>query len=302
MKKEKILVSGGTGFLGRAMTQKLLQKGKEVRILTRSQAKAKELFKTSVEITEGEITKPETLPKALEGISVVIQCAQFPGHPVENPKKGWTYFEIDALGTENLAKASKQAGVNHFIYISGAGTNSKAKEPWFKAKWYAEQAIHGAGLPATILRPPLIYGPGDRSLNRLITFLKKTHTCFLLGGGKNNVQPLFIQDFVEIVMGSLETAKEKDLLLDIAGPEIMSIKEMIKRTAKILNIPCFLIPVPTSLAKMATFPLKFLPNPPMTPQAIDFITMDVVVDTHPMQKVFPHIQWTSFEEGLKSYL
>ncbi len=121
----KVLICGGTGFLGEAITRKLLREGNAVRVLGRSLDKIRALFGDSVEGVQGDITKSETLPKALEKMEAVVQCAQFPGHPFENRKKGSTYWQVDGLGTENVARLVKKAGVRHLLYISGAGVDGK---------------------------------------------------------------------------------------------------------------------------------------------------------------------------------
>ncbi|MDP2600274.1 MAG: NAD-dependent epimerase/dehydratase family protein, partial [Deltaproteobacteria bacterium] len=187
----KILVSGGTGFLGSAIVQKLKEAGHSVFILSRKAV--------GPDIIRGDITKPETLPRALEGMEAVVQCAQFPGHPIENRKKGYTYWQVDALGTENLSKFLKPAGIRQILYISGAGTDGKRSEPWFKAKWYAEQAVHASGVQTAILRPSWIYGPKDKSLNRILGQARYLPFLPMIGNGKNRIQPLFINDLAEIV-------------------------------------------------------------------------------------------------------
>lgn len=285
MQTKKILISGGTGFIGQAITKILLKKGHSVRILTRQ----KGIFFT------GDITKPESLFGACDGVEIVIQCAQFPGHPFENRRKHYTYFEVDGLGTENLAKAAKQAGVKQFIYISGAGTGGAGTdghrlEPWFKAKWYAEQAVHATGIPATILRPSMVYGAGDKSLNRLLRMAKIFSILPLIGGGKNHVQPIFVEDLAQIVASCVETTSDQDQILDVGGPEEMTMKEMLKRALRIVGKKCLFLTVPK-------FPLKMIGL-----KAVDFITMDVRINIEPLKKNFPQIQLKSLEEGLKSYV
>lgn len=283
MQTKKILISGGTGFIGQAVAKMLLKNGQTVRILTRQILVSQTFF-------TGDITKPETLAGVCDGIDIVIQCAQFPGHPFENKRKHYTYFEVDALGTENLAKAAKATGVKHFIYISGAGTDGKKLEPWFKAKWYAEQAIHGTGIPATILRPSMVYGPGDKSLNCLLKMAKFFPILPLIVGGKNHVQPIFVEDLAEIVAVAVETAGDQNRVLDVGGPEEMTMKELLQQALKITGRRRLFFPVPK-------FPLKMLGL-----KAVDFITMDVHINIEPLKKTFPQIKLKSLEEGLKSYL
>lgn len=282
METRKILVSGGTGFIGQAIVKALSKKGHNIKILSHNPK--------NLEVVQGDITKPETLSNVCDGFDIVIQCAQFPGHPVENKRKHYTYFEVDALGTENLAKAAKSAGVKYFIYISGAGTDGKKPEPWFKAKWYAEQAIHGTGIPATILRPSWVYGPGDRSLNPIIRALKLCPIFPIIGSGKNHVQPIFVEDLAKIVVACVETASENDRLFDVGGPQEFTMKEMLQVVCETLGKKRILIPIPKALVKFAARFLQLLPTPPLNPKAVDFVTMDTRMNIEPLKKAFPNIQ------------
>lgn len=305
MKASRILLSGGTGFIGQVVAKALLKKGHSVRILTR-QILARQKITGGI-FFAGDITKPETLIGVCDGIELVIQCAQFPGHPIENKRKHYTYFEVDGLGTENLAKVAKRAGVKHIIYISGAGTGEAGTdghklEPWFKAKWYAEQAIYAAGIPRTILRPSWVYGPGDKTLNRILRAMKLFPIFPLIGSGKNRVQPIFVEDLAQIVAVCVETAGDQNRIFDVGGPQEFKMKEMLKTVLHVLGKKCFLIPIPKPFMKFAAFFLQFLPNPPLNPNAVDFVTMDVRIDIAPLKKTFPQIQLKSLEEGLKSYL
>lgn len=256
----------------------------------------------NIETVEGNIGLPETLPAALRGVECVIQCAQFEGHPVENSRRGRTYFNVDALGTENLARAAKESGVKYFLYISGAGTDGKRKEPWFKAKWYAEQSIHAVGLPATILRPSIIYGPRDRTISRMIRMARRIPFFPMIGWGKNRVRPLFINDLAAIVVRCLETISGRDRVFEAGGPEEIPFREMLRRVFRAAGKRRGLLPIPKFLVKLASWPLKILPNPPMTPKAVDFVTMDISVNITPLLEAFPDLKLATLEEGLKTYL
>lgn len=278
----KVLVSGGTGFLGRAIVQKLKEEEHSVFILSRKAV--------GPDIIQGDITKPETLPKALEGMEAVVQCVQFPGHPIENRKKGYTYWQVDARGTENLSKLLKPAGIQHILYISGAGTDGKRSEPWFRAKWYAEQAVRASGVQATILRPSWIYGPNDKSLNRILGQARYLPFLPMIGNGKNHVQPLFIDDLAKIVPLCLKNEADRDRIFEIGGPEEMTMKEMMQKALKAAGLKRAILPIPKWMMR------------PILGKAVDFITMDVRLDTSALKKAFPQFKPKCLEEALKTYL
>ena len=281
----KVLVSGGTGFLGQAIVQRLKQDGHAVHILSRKSV--------GDGVVQGDITKPETLAvtfETLKNVEAVIQCAQFPGHPFENRRKGYTYWQVDALGTENLVRAAEQAKVKQFIYISGAGTDGKKSEPWFRAKWHAEESVRRSDMAATILRPSWIYGPGDKSLNRIIGALRQFPIFPMMGNGGNHVQPLLISDLAEVVAACMAYAGGHRVF-EVGGPKEMTMRQMLQTVLKMLGKKCRVVPVPKWVVKIV-----------LNANAVDFITMDVHINITPLQKTFPHIQFKSLEEGLSTYL
>ena len=286
----KILVTGGTGFIGSHVVQKLLAEGHHVRVMSRRPKSGSLLEKVRPEFFCGNVTDQNPLRQAMEGMEVVVNCVQFPSHPVENPKKSWTYWQVDALGTERQVKAAVDAGVRHFIYMSGAGTGRGGQEPWFKAKAHAEEVIQKSGIPSTILRPSWIYGPDDRSMSRLQQMIRDLPIFPMIGDGQNHVQPIRVEDVAELVAMIVSPSPVKGeggQIVEVGGPEEMTMDALVQKLCRGLGKYRPIVHIPKALAKLLVWPLKFLSTPPMTPGAIDFVTMDVRIDIGPLQKHFP---------------
>ncbi|MDP8922770.1 MAG: NAD(P)-dependent oxidoreductase, partial [Chloroflexota bacterium] len=116
----RILVAGGTGFIGSRVVDALLARGgHEVSVMTREPARA--CRRAGVAYVAGDVSDAASLARATVGIEVVVHAVQFPNHPVENPRRGWTYEQVDAEGTERMVTAAKANGIRRFIYLSGAG-------------------------------------------------------------------------------------------------------------------------------------------------------------------------------------
>src|SRR5688572_33405302 len=96
-----ILVSGGTGMVGSAVVAELRKRGETVAVLGRDRAKVQKAFAGTVDAREADVTKPATLASAFEGVDVVVNAVQFPTSPIEVPRKGWTFEEVDYRGTVN---------------------------------------------------------------------------------------------------------------------------------------------------------------------------------------------------------
>ena len=109
--------------------------------------------------------------------------------------------------------------------------------------------------------------------------------------------------FIALIAGVIYSlaGPVKDQIFEIGGPEEMTMKEMLQRTAKFLGKKRIFIPIPKILVKFGAFFLQFLPNPPLNPKAVDFITMDVHLNAESFKKTFPNIHLKTLEEGLRSY-
>ena len=302
----KILVAGGSGFIGSTIVTELWKAEKPVTVMSRHTPQARQRLRgIEVDYIKGDIRDPKTLPKALRGVETVICCVQFPNHPVENPLKGYTYKKFDGEGTRNLVAAAKEAGVKRFIYLSGAGVRegrpNLAHEPWFRAKITAERAIVDSGIPYTIFRPSWVYGREDRSLNKFISFARSLPFVPVIGNGRNRVQPLFIIDLARVVTSALENPKAINRVYELGGPQILTMNEIVATILEVLEKRKRIVHQPKWLMKLASLPMKILPAPPLSPQAIDFITMEELVDNSRVLEDFD-VKLTPLKKALATYL
>ncbi len=298
-----ILVAGGTGFVGSGIVRELARRGKPVAVLTRNAAKAATRFPhIEVEYREGDVRYPASLAAAVQGAEVVIGCVQFPNSPIENQRRGYTFEETDAAGTERLVEAAKAAGVQRYIYVSGAGAAADANYHWFRAKWRAETAVRDSGMTYVIFRPSWVYGPEDRSLNRFLGLSRYLPFVPIIGvGSRQRLQPVFIDDLGWAVAEAVDNRAADNKVFEIGGPEVLTMQEIIRTALEILGRRRFLLPVPKALMKAQASLLRFLPGPPLTPDAIDFITMDGLADSSELVETLG-LRLTPLRDGLATYL
>jgi uncharacterized protein YbjT (DUF2867 family) len=301
----KILVTGGTGFIGSYVCRELLARpevdaGSRVLLMTRD-PEGKKHEDARVAYVAGDVRDAASLERATEGVDAVVHCVQFPNHPVENPSKGYTYLEIDAKGTERTVAACVKNGVRRIVYLSGAGVSPERPEPWFRAKVIAERAVRESGLEYVILRPSWVYGPEDKSLNRFVAFVRYLPVVPVIGDGKNRVQPVAIFDVARVAAAAVFNAEATNGVFELGGPEELTMDEIIGRVQKVLGTHRFLLHQPPALMKLAAIPMKLLPAPPLSPAAVDFILQEARVDPGPAERVF-ETKFMSLDEGLGRYL
>jgi len=277
-----ILVAGGTGFLGRAIVAALRHDGHEVRVLSRG---AKDLWPDDRGVTtvEGDVRDAATLGEAAAGCDTVVVAVQFPGHPVEVPKKGLTYDEFDRKGTENLVAAAKKAGATRIVYVSGVNVGQGRTEEWFVAKDRAEAAVTGSGLTWTIVRPSWVYGPRDKTLNKFATFARTLPFVPLPGPGTAKVQPVHVDDVGLAVARALSTPAAADQVIEIGGPQLLSFRQIVRVMLDVMGKRRLVLPAPAPFVKLGSALLYRLPGRVLSPRAVDFVNTDGPADNRALR-------------------
>ena len=298
----RVLVTGGTGFIGSATLDALraLERGHTLRCLTR-RADRPGPWGDAVQLVSGDVRDAASLRRAVADTDVVVHCVQFPNHPVENPRRGYTYQAIDGEGTVRLVAACQAAGVRRIVYLSGAGTRPGRAEPWFRAKEMAEEAIRASGLEHVIFRPSWIYGRRDRSLNRFIQLVRYLPVVPVIGDGRARVQPALVDDVARVVALGVDEPRATGQVFELGGPERLSMDEILRTVQRLLGRHQPLVHIPVGLVKLQASLLAKLPNPPLSPAAIDFILMEETVDPGPAETLFG-VRFRTLAEGLRTYL
>lgn len=298
-----ILVTGGTGFVGAAAVRELARRGKPVAVVGRDAAKIARRFPDlAVEARQGDVRDLDSLRAAFLGVEAVINCVQFPNSPIENKRKGWTFEQIDYQGTVHQVQAAKEAGVRRFVYVSGVGAAPDAEKHWFVSKWRAEEVVRNSGIAHVILRPTWVYGPEDVALNRFLGFARRLPFVPTFGDGKQLMQPLFVDDLGRLLADALERTEADNQTFGAGGPERMPMDDVIRTALDAAGLRRPILHQPVALGKLIGALAQLLPGPPLTPDAIDFITHEAVADNTALESAFGGPKLTPLREGLATYL
>jgi uncharacterized protein YbjT (DUF2867 family) len=297
----RIVVTGGTGFIGREIIAELLADASDDLVVTTRDPDRVDPWRGRVERVQAFAGDPLSLGRAFARADVVVQAIQFKNHPVEDPSRGRTYLEVDGRGTEVAAAVAKNSGVRRFVYLSGAGAGQGRKESWFVAKDQAEAAIRATGMEHTLLRPSWIYGPADRSMSRFVFFCRYLPVVPVIGDGKSRVHPIYVKDVARAVAIAVRREDAKSEAFELGGPDRLSMDEIIRTVQKVLGKKRPLLHHPAGLMKLLSRPMALLPEPPLSPAAIDFILQEVDLDPKPAMDYFG-FRFRHLEEGLREYL
>lgn len=297
----KVVVTGGTGFLGRHISRALLDHDHDVTVLGRNPNKVSSIPQLAgANATKADVTEPATLRGGFEGAEAIVQAAQFPNHPVEVPRRGLTYDRYDRQGTVNVLAEAERAGVTKFVYISGAGADPVSEKTWYRAKGLAEQAIRRSGIDYAIVRPSWAYGPEDRALNRFAQIAKLSPVVPQPGSVPQRIQPVYVGDIALAVARVFERDAWNEVY-EIGSREVMTMNEVVHTLLEVMGKKRSVLPIPTSLLKLATAPLKLLPSPPMSPSGIEFATQEGLVDISKTVEILG-VEPIPLREGLARYV
>jgi NADH dehydrogenase len=298
MAAKTVAIAGGSGFIGRAIARRLAAIGEiKVRVLTRNPDAARaRLELAGVEFVRGDIAAPATLKDSLAGANTIVDAVQFDGYPIENPGRGLTFERVDYGGAVALIAAAKQAGVEQFIYVSGAASDEHSAHPAFCAKGRAERAIRESGLTYTIFRPSLVYGREDKVVNGLARAIRFAPLMGVPGTGRQLVQPVLVDDLAACVALAV-SGRGRNQTYDIGGPDLMTFDEMMKAIMDASGHRRPLFHIPEGIMRAVGGLLEKLPKPLLSRDAVTFVTADNACDNELLLKEFG-IKLTPASEGM----
>lgn len=304
----KVVVAGGTGFLGRHISGALLRAGHEVSVLGRDPRKVGRIPELAGATgIYGDVTDQYSLKGTLDGCDAVAVAIQFPNYPMELPRKGLTFDRYDRQGTMYLVEEAQRANVARFFYVSGVNVHPQSDKSWYRAKGRAEEIIEDSGLRYSILRPSWAYGPEDKALNKFVTIARLSPVVPIptafdgLRRLEQRIQPVSVDDVALAAERIFATEDAWGRVIEIGGPEAMTMSEVVRTMLRVMGKRRALVPVPTALMKLATAPLTLLPKPPLTPGAVDFAVQDGLADLVALRDVLG-IEPVSLHDGLSRYL
>tara|TARA_B100001564_G_scaffold338718_1_gene330798 strand:+ start:110 stop:997 length:888 start_codon:yes stop_codon:yes gene_type:complete len=242
MTKNKILLAGATGYLGRFITEELVEKGYDVKIVVRNKEKI-DLEAQNLTILEAQVTQPETLKEICKNIDVVISTVG-----ITRQKDGLTYMDVDFQSNVNLIDEAKKRGVKKFIYISVLNGEKLRHLKICEAKEKLGDYLKSSGMDYCIIRP-------NGFFSDMKDFLKmaKTGKVYLFGDGKLKLNPIHGKDLANEVVNAIRQDKKE---INIGGPDLLSQNEIAELALKAYKKPTKIIHLPDWIRKLALWSIR----------------------------------------------
>ena len=276
MKNKIVTVIGGAGFVGRSVVEKLAKQGARVIILTRNTNKAKALKPLGdvgqITAVSGDALDDDVLRSVIAPADMVVNLVG-----ILAPSGKQSFAATQAQLPARIAAIASEHKVQKIVHLSAIGADLKSKSRYAASKAEGERAVLRGFSPVTVLRPSIIFGPGDGFFNRFGQMAMMAPALPVIGGGKNMMQPVFVGDVADAVVVALRDHKTDDQVYELGGPNSYSFKRLMEMTCAAIKRPRPLLPVPFGVMHLAASFLQLLPNAPVTRDQLYLLEQDNVV-------------------------
>jgi uncharacterized protein YbjT (DUF2867 family) len=268
-----VTVFGGAGFLGRRLVRRLTETGAVVRVAVRHPDRARIILSASgldrVTVLRADVRDPASVAAAIAGADAVVNAVSA---YVENG--GATFEAVHERGAMIVAREGAAAAIARLVLISGIGSDPESRSPYIRARGRGEEIVRQLSPGATIVRPAVMFGPGDALFSTLADLARRFPILPLIGGGRTRLQPAYVQDVAEAIARIVADPATAGRTYELAGPIVYTLRELAEMTLRLVEKRRPLLPVPFTLAKVQARLFELLPNPPLTIGQVDLLKSD----------------------------
>ena len=282
MNPKRVVIVGGSGFIGSAIANRLCEAGVTVLIPTRRRSRAGHvLLLPNAEVVEADVHDPAALARLFEDADAVINTVGVlhsrPGTPF-GPDFARAHVELP----QKIVTACRTAGVARLVHISALGADANGPSEYQRSKAAGEHAIEAAGpdIAWTILRPSVVFGRGDSFLN-LFADLARMFPVLPLTGASCRFQPVYVEDVAEAVYQSLTRPDAAGQTFELAGPTVYTLRQLVEYVSALIGKPRPVLGLPEGIGMVQARLMEFAPQPLMSRDNVRSMRVDNVASGEP---------------------
>ena len=292
-------ILGGTGFVGQHLCAKLAYLPYDVRVFTRRPDLNRDLtIFPNLKLIPLDIHDPKQLSRGLVGCDVIFNLVG-----ILNKTKRFNFQKVHVELVKNLIAICQLQGIQRLLYISALNANPKGPSEYLRTKGEAEKYLNQSNnlhFHTTIFRPSVMFGPGDNFFTQFAHLLKFTPGLMVLPCAQSLYAPVYVDDVVDAMIKSINDKSNFHETYDLPGPEVYSLKELVRITALTMNKKCLILGLNKGFSKLAASILQYFPGKPLTPDNYLSTTLPNISQT-PFPEIF-QIQPTGIHNILPQYI
>ena len=282
MNPKRVVIVGGSGFIGSAIANRLCAADISVLIPTRRRSRAGHvLLLPNADVVETDVHDPAALARLFEDADAVINTVGVlhsrPGTPF-GPDFARAHVELP----QKIVTACRTAGVARLVHISALGADANGPSEYQRSKAAGEHAIEAAGpdIAWTILRPSVVFGRGDSLLN-LFADLARMFPVLPLTGASCRFQPVYVEDVAEAVWQSLVRPEATGQTFELAGPTVYTLRQLVEYVSALVGKPRPVVGLPEGIGMVQARLMELAPQPLMSRDNVRSMRVDNVASGEP---------------------
>ncbi len=290
----RILVTGGTGFVGSHIVREAADAGHRVICLSRGIRRTR--HPRGIIVAKVDLVRPYHLERQLAGVDTVVHAVGIlrQGH-------GQSFERVHVGGTANLVDACRRAGVGKIVYLSSLGAQLRSTNPYLHTKAEAERIVESSGIAYTIFRPSLIFGDGDRLVSHVLWLMRSSRVVPIVTRRSDPVQPIWVGDVATAVVRAITDDSSSGHCYDLGGPAPMTYAEMVDLIKERTGIAALSLPVPAQLAEpFVKLGQRLFRDPPLTSDQLELLVNGGTCDPNPAAVTFG-LRMRSLSDVLPEY-
>ena len=271
-----VCVLGGSGFVGTELVTRLVHAGHWVRVPTRNLGRVERLrVLETAELRVANVHEPQILSQLFADCDAVVNLVG-----ILNSSGRATFETVHVQLTARVLAAARAAGVRRLLHVSALGADPHGPSRYLRSKGAAEALLragpHGASAhPAvTILRPSVIFGPNDSLTNRFAQLLRLSAGWLPLARAGTRFAPVSVFDVAEACVRALQRSAAAGATYELCGPQVLTLEEIVRLTARVAGLPCHLLALPDALARVQGVVMGLLPGKPFSLDNFRSLTRD----------------------------